>query len=427
MQEIDNNSKGNKILKTLITILIILIIGVLSISFIFTQKQTAPSVFGYNIFVMNGKGMEPAVKDKSAIITKVGVAPEKGEVALCRLKITEDKNIVTVLRVVEIDTKDGNKQYYLKSDNSSNSEVIIAGSDEIIGKADLEVHWLGVVISFATSRAGILIFIIAPAALILISLLISILRHTDEDDEEITDYIPSLTDTNDNEEAPEKILSNNKIDIVQETKPEEIVEVKKDKHKDKKPDIDDIIIPKRPEFIKEIESPVVEEKSANDKPIISSAEEEKQTPTLSESISQEKDVENIPNATHQEKEVVTISEPAPQEIDKDIISKTVATSAHVTLDKDGKAEYNKVKPTASVSELEKVLPNTPVKHSDRATKSIDNLLKSIESSKLNTAKKENTNTNSESINIAPEPKKSSTNKTLEEMMKLLDQQRKNLN
>ena len=116
MQEIDNNSKGNKILKTLITILIILIIGVLSISFIFTQKQTAPSVFGYNIFVMNGKGMEPAVKDKSAIITKVGVAPEKGEVALCRLKITEDKNIVTVLRVVEIDTKDGNKQYYLKSD-----------------------------------------------------------------------------------------------------------------------------------------------------------------------------------------------------------------------------------------------------------------------------------------------------------------------
>ena len=449
--------KSNKLLTAIIILLILIILATLGGSFFFTQKNSAPSVFGYNVFVMNGKGMEPSIKDKSAIITKVGVIPEKGEVALCKLKLTGNDNIVTVLRVVEIQEAEGKKQYYLKSDKGDNSEVIIAGQDEIVGKADIEVPWLGKVISFATSRPGIIAFIIIPAALILISLLVSILKHTDEeeledneqpeDEEEPEDYSALIYSEEENIKVEES-------DLIKSVEPEVPVEQKIEKPINKSPYEDTVFLPKRPEFIRQTKPVYDYEELAKGKP--SDTVQEKQ-PVISEKPVEEvkekvvetkketiiedmlihptsKDNYEEPTSYFEKMIAEPLADPIIEEKNKqsaesvahkqstpiEEVSKkepVMASAQLISLDKNGKAEYNKVTPTADVHDLEKVLPAPTKNNSDRAAQSIDNLLKSVQSSNIK---------NSDSNNLTtPNTQKTTTNKTLEEMMKMLDQHNKN--
>ena len=458
MQRENKKSKGHKLLTAVIILLILIIIATLGGSFFFTQKHTAPSVFGYNVFVMNGKGMEPSLKDKSAIITKVGVMPEKGEVALCKLKLSGNDNIVSVLRVVEIQEANGSTQYYLKSDKGADSDVIIAQKNEIIGKADIEIPWLGKLISFATSRPGIIAFIIIPAALILLSLLVSILKHTDDayDDEETEDS----NDFHDSDEEEFKLEATNEIKTVEPEKPTEPIkpiEEKNTKPVKKSPYEDSVFLPKRPEFIKQTIPSYDYEELAKDKPSKIIEEEkpaepekvvEKENPvqveTKKEPVIEEilvqptlKAIDEEPEAYFEKMIAKPLADPIIEEKNKHIsepsINKPsiavaepviekepvmVASAQHISLDKDGKAEYNKVIPTADIHDLEKVLPSPPKNNSDRAAQSIDNLLKSVQSSNANKSDK------SDNL-VTPNSQKTSTNKALEEMMKMLDQHSKN--
>ncbi len=453
----NQKSKGHKLLTAVIILLILIIIATLGGSFFFTQKQTAPSVFGYNVFVMNGKGMEPSLKDKSAIITKVGVMPEKGEVALCKLKLSGEDNIVSVLRVVEVQEANGSTQYYLKSDKGTDSDVIIAQKNEIIGKADIEIPWLGKLISFATSRPGIIAFIIIPAALILISLLVSILKHTDDSyDEDGTE------DSNDfkvlDEEAfkPEAINEIEPVEPDKSTEPIKSFEERTSKSVKKSSYDDAVFLPKRPEFIKQTKPAYDYEELAKDKP---SKILEEENPVKSDKIVDEgrpvlaeikkepvieeipvqpilKDIDEEPEAYFEKMIAMPLADPIVEEKNKrfsepsinkssipvaePVIEKepVMASGQHISLNKDGKAEYNKVIPTADIQDLEKVLPSSPKNNSDRAAQSIDNLLKSVQSS--------GTNKNEKVDNlVTPNSNKTSTNKTLEEMMKMLDKHSKN--
>lgn len=458
MQRENEKLKGHKLLTTVIILLILIIIATLGGSFFFTQKHTAPSVFGYNVFVMNGKGMEPSLKDKSAIITKVGVMPEKGEVALCKLKLTGSDNIVSVLRVVEIQEANDSTQYYLKSDKGADSDVIVAQKNEIIGKADIEIPWLGKLISFATSRSGIIAFIIIPAALILISLLVSILKHTDDsyNDE-------GTQDSNDFQDLDEevKLEATNEVEPVEPDKPTEPLKPIEEKNTKpvKKSSYDDaVFLPKRPEFIKQTipaydyeelakgkPSKIIEEEKPAELEIKKVVKEEKSVqvetkkePVIEENLAQPtlKAMDEEPEAYFEKMIAEPIADPIIEEKNKHIsepyINKqsipvaepiiekepVMASSQHISLDKNGKAEYNKVIPTADIQDLEKVLPSPQKNNSDRAAQSIDNLLKSVQSS---STKKSDGN---DSL-VTPNSPKTSTNKTLEEMMKMLDQHSKN--
>lgn len=451
----NERSKGHKLLTAVIILLILIIIATLVGSFFFTQKNTAPSVFGYNVFVMNGKGMEPSLKDKSAIITKVSNMPEKGEVALCKLKLSGNDNIVSVLRVVEVQEANDSTQYYLKSDKGSDSDIIIAQKNEIIGKADIEIPWLGKLISFATSRSGIIAFIIIPAALILISLLVSILKHTDDS------YDEEAEDSNNFLDLDEvvKLGVINEVEPIEPEKPIEPIKPVEEKTSKsiKKSSYDDaVFLPKRPEFIKQAIPAYDYEELAKVKPFKMNEEEKTAEPekvikeektvqveakkelSLDENLAQPtlKAIDEEPEAYFKKMISEPLADPIIEEKNKHtsepsinkpsitvaehVIEKepVMASAQHISLDKDGKAEYNKVIPTADIQDLEKVLPSSPKNNSDRAAQSIDNLLKSVQSS--GTRKSDDTDNL-----ITPNSQKTSTNKTLEEMMKMLDQHSKN--
>ncbi len=455
MHRENEKSKGHKLLTAVIILLILIIITTLVGSFFFTQKNTAPSVFGYNVFVMNGKGMEPSLKDKSAIITKVGIMPEKGDVALCKLKLSGNDNIVSVLRVVVVQEANDSTQYYLKSDKGSDSDIIIAQKNEIIGKADIEIPWLGKLISFATSRSGIIAFIIIPAALILISLLVSILKHTDDSYDEEADDSNNFLDLDEGV----KLGVINEVEPVEPGKPIEPIKPVEEKTSKsiKKSSYDDaVFLPKRPEFIKQAIPAYDYEELAKVKPFKMNEEEKPAEPKkilkeekpvqvktkkehlLDENLAQPtlKAIDEEPEAYFEKMIAAPLADPIIEEKNKHISEPSInkpsiavaeyviekepvmASAQHISLDKDGKAEYNKVIPTADIQDLEKVLPSSPKNNSDRAAQSIDNLLKSVQSS--GTRKSDDTDNL-----ITPNSQKTSTNKTLEEMMKMLDQHSKN--
>ena len=187
MQINTKTHKRKKALTIIFALIIIAIIFVMATSFVFTSKNSTPTIFGYNIFVMDGNAMSPEIPDNCAVLSKAGELPKAGDVALCKLIYNEDSdtnNFVTVLRVVGTEEIDGKITYLMKSDINTTSEIVKVPSDQVVGKAIFSMPEFGAVISFAKSQLGILILIILPAALILISLLISALKNINEQEDE---------------------------------------------------------------------------------------------------------------------------------------------------------------------------------------------------------------------------------------------------
>lgn len=308
--------------------------------------------------------MEPAIPDKSAVLTKVGQLPEVSEVALCKLNLG-DQNIVTILRVVGKEEEDGKTTYLVRSDKNTSAEIIRVKPEDIVGKATWNLNALGTVIAFARSSLGILLLIIIPSALLLISLLISILKNINDQDEIEVEGSDNFKEDNYKQQEI-------KEDIKEEVKEEFFT-----KPVESKPFID---------IIKEqlSDEPKVEEKAP-------------------EIIAEKKKVSEM-------REIPVQKEPE-------------AAAPHVTVDENGVAEYNKITLTSNVRELEKTLPKTPKSHSDLASQSIDNLLKSMEATKKpsDSIKKAENNANEDNF-ISPRTKKTDTNKTLEDLMKMLDKE-----
>lgn len=166
-------------------ILFICIILVLATGFIFKSRNSVPSIFKYNVYVMNGTGMEPRIPDKSAVFAKKGPLPEGddaiGRAALCNIV---DGELTTVLRVYGIEQVDGVTNYIMKSDASLDTQMISVSEDKIIGEAVKYDELLGKVIIFVTSKAGMIVLVVLPATIIIILYLLSVLRKVKNDESE---------------------------------------------------------------------------------------------------------------------------------------------------------------------------------------------------------------------------------------------------
>lgn len=164
------NSKPNKLLKVvfivIIALLILCIAGVFVLSALFSSSNSAPSIFGQTVFIMESGEMSPAIPKGAAVFAETGVLPQVKEVALCK---TVDGEITTALRVVDIITEeDGSVVYVVRYDNSEENTAQYISADNVIGKAVTYSIALGAVIRFATSPLGILCIVIIPCAIIVI-------------------------------------------------------------------------------------------------------------------------------------------------------------------------------------------------------------------------------------------------------------------
>lgn len=333
------------------------VVAVLAVTLIFSQKNSTPRIFGYSIYIMNGKNMEPAIPERSAVFSKNGALPDDavGTIALCNVF---DKKLTTVLRVAGVESIDGKTVYLMKSDVGEADDIIRVPSEDVIGQAVSVSKSLGGVLSFASSRYGILVFIIFPCAVLLIFQLIQTLKKLSGKDDFAEAFDEEI-------ELPDYAISKE-------------------------------IIPE-PKVEKPFEAPAFKEEPPDEEP--------------------------------------------PQK---------------VLIDDNGKAEYMRNAPTADIFALDKALSKNPrseklpphVKKPSataKPTKGLSEVLESPARKKsfefsptdevsarrpsVSAVSSEKKIVSPEQLDpfIAPRPKRTTTNKTLEELMKMLDQEQDKLN
>lgn len=431
--------KSNKLSIIITVILIVLIVFVLVFCHIFGKAGQAPSIFGYNIHIMNGKAMGEYIPDKSAVVSKMGVLPKVKEVGLCRL---DDSKTVTVLLLAAVEERDGENVYLFKTTTSEDYEVVALKESNIIGTAQWISIPIGRIISFAVSKVGIIILLIIPATIILISLLVSLAKglsssrtekaSSTEDEEEIEEdeYIKNAAISFRDEDAVPEVSKESEFvasDIVSDDKPD----VKET------PPEDSFIAP--PQSIDEVRKETQELKkdlSLTEQILLDYTPEQtkKAKPKHSyiEALMNSQDLNPrrqdntkvTPNAS-QESQPYTPKPYAPEPRKEPQMTTQTMGSHHVSLNDNGMAQYNRVTPTADMSELEKTLPHIPEGPSEKTTSSIDALLKSVGQQTSSNSIPAATG-NIEDYDITPKPKnrQTSTNKALEEMMRLLERGKK---
>ena len=173
-----------------IFILAILIVCTFVVYGIFRDANKAPSVFGHRIYLMNGDGMEPRIKQGSAVFIDEGAMPEaEGNVILC--DIDGRLAVVGFQGAQDVTLIDGSVQrkYIVKYDNAPAEQVWAVDEGDIIGRAISYDTTLGAVIRFASSKTGMLVIVIVPCALLviyeIIMLVISMKKVKTNDDMEL--------------------------------------------------------------------------------------------------------------------------------------------------------------------------------------------------------------------------------------------------
>lgn len=150
-----------------IAVLLIAIISTFAIYAVFKDTNTAPNMFGYRVYIMNGEGMEPRIKQGAAVFVKEGLTPNEGNVILCN--IDGRLAVVGYVGTQEVIGSDGTPEtrYLVKYDKGSANEVWGIGQSDIIGVAKTYSSFFGGIVNFASSKTGMLLIVILPCALLM--------------------------------------------------------------------------------------------------------------------------------------------------------------------------------------------------------------------------------------------------------------------
>ncbi len=150
-------------------ILVLAIVSTFVVYGIFKDSNSAPSLFGKRVYIMSGSGMEPRIPQGAAVFVEEGTLPEsEGNVILCNI----DGKLALVGYVGSQTTtaEDGTTvtSYIVKYDSTSADQQWIVDAEDIIGRAVSYDTFLGGVITFASSKVGMLVIVIVPCALLII-------------------------------------------------------------------------------------------------------------------------------------------------------------------------------------------------------------------------------------------------------------------
>lgn len=149
-----------------IFILAVLIILTFVIFGIFRDANSAPKIFGYRVYVVTNDRMETRIPKGSAVFVEEGVLPEQGSssVILCNIE-----NELYVIGFVGTDVSEtGDVRYIVKYDNATDDRTWGISESDIVGVAKTYDPFLGWVIRFASSKAGMMAIVIIPCLLIII-------------------------------------------------------------------------------------------------------------------------------------------------------------------------------------------------------------------------------------------------------------------
>ena len=168
-ESVKKRSAGQIVGIICVFILALLIVFTFVLYGIFKDDNSAPSLFGNRIYIMNGNGMEPRIAQGSAVFIDEGVMPaESGNVILCN--IDGRLAVLGYIGSQSVTAADGTvtTRYIVKYDNTPADQVWAVEAEDIIGRAVSYDAFLGGVIRFASSKTGILAIVIIPCAALII-------------------------------------------------------------------------------------------------------------------------------------------------------------------------------------------------------------------------------------------------------------------
>lgn len=125
-------------------------------------------LYNYKLFVVMSGSMEPTIKTGSVVVIKPQNDYFKGDIVTFQ-NLTKSKTTVTH-RIIEAT----DSAYITKGDANKTADTSELRKGQILGKEILAVPFIGYVINFAKTQAGLIILIVIPAVIIVYNELLSI-------------------------------------------------------------------------------------------------------------------------------------------------------------------------------------------------------------------------------------------------------------
>lgn len=156
---------GRIIEKVVIGLLTLAIALSLAAFFLFPSENSMPKLFGYHLLIsrmttMNDIPEGAVVMASEKELTKAG----PGAVVVCRL---DDRDSPAILRIQDMQMENGEIFYVLKADKAADNETIRLPEKNIVAKAQYADPTWGKILTFVTSFKGMLILVVLPCVLLI--------------------------------------------------------------------------------------------------------------------------------------------------------------------------------------------------------------------------------------------------------------------
>lgn len=184
-----------------ICILVLLIAVILAFNLLFRSDGTAPTMFGYQVYLNQSSTMGDAVPKGSAVFASTDISGlKRKDVVLVKITAA-GKDYTAILRIQDMQNQDGVNYYLLKGDASPATEAVLVPESSVIARAEKLNKQLGSVLMFATSKLGIITAIVIPCVLIILLQIFKIIKVNRMEEEEALEEAEAEIELDDSEEV----------------------------------------------------------------------------------------------------------------------------------------------------------------------------------------------------------------------------------
>ncbi|WP_228728266.1 signal peptidase I SipW [Brevibacillus composti] len=163
-----------------ITTAILVLILLSLLAFALSAKWTggSPTIMGKELLTVLSGSMEPGIQTGSVIAVTPKPDPQSLQVGdVITFKSADNASVLITHRILEVKTIDSELHFITKGDNNDAPDSSPVPASHVVGVyADLTVPYLGFILNFLKSKAGIALFLIVPGVYLILSQMISLWR-----------------------------------------------------------------------------------------------------------------------------------------------------------------------------------------------------------------------------------------------------------
>ena len=168
IQVIPEESKGRKILNTVINVLLVIAIIVAAIctyvSFVSSSGNGVPSVFGLQMFSIQTESMYPVLKPGDLIFDKAVSDPatlQKGDI-ITYWTVINGERVLNTHEIFEIYDGGDYRIFATKGKNNNSVDSLTVHESEVVGKYWFRVGGVGKVFDYLQTSTGFLLVVVLP-------------------------------------------------------------------------------------------------------------------------------------------------------------------------------------------------------------------------------------------------------------------------